>query len=200
MNKWIRFTVLCVFLCLSSTSIASAKGPAADKITVSGPGLTDPIEITDPQTLQKFNPWSDDFFDLKKGLLALSKPPEISGLYQITFYLKQPDGTSTIQYAFQYAPGHPGYIYLPGKNDELFKLNTLNVRGAFDGQWTYASQDWDSLMQRQLAGRGVSVHASTSQPIYTKLFIPSVWLIMGVVFVLAGVSIFCLKPLRKRIV
>jgi len=43
MTKWIRFTVLCIFLLLSSISIASAKGPAADKITVSGPGLNDEL-------------------------------------------------------------------------------------------------------------------------------------------------------------
>ena len=195
MNKLISLTVLCTFFALSAIFVAFAKG-STDKITVSGPGLTTPIEITDPQILQQFNPWGDNFFDLKKGLLAISMPPEINRLYQITFYLKQPDGTFSIQYAFQYAPSQPGYIYLPGKNDELFKLNTLNVRDAFDGHWIYASQDWDRLMQRQLANHGVSVAGSASQPIYTKLFLPGVWLSLGAVLVLTGVSALVLKQRR----
>jgi hypothetical protein len=196
MNKLISFAVLCIFFLLSSISVAFAKG-SADKITVSGPGLTNPIEIIDPQILQQFSPWGDSFFDLKKGLLAVSKPPKINRLYQINFYLKDADGTLTMRYAFQYAPGQPGYIYLPGINDKLYTLNSsLLPRYGFDGHWIYASQEWDGLMQRQLADHGVSVASSAAQPIYAKLFLPGVWLSLGAVLVLAGVSALVLRQRR----
>ena len=156
MKKTLCLVVLGI-LSIIPTIVALAKEPA-DKISISGPGLTKPIEITDPQILQQFSPWDSNFFDLRRGIIA--DPPLSDQLYQVLFFFYNTGGTLQAQYAFQYAPGQPGTIYLPGKNDQLFKLNTIILRDGLDGHWITASQEWDDLMQRLLEGDGTSVNCS----------------------------------------
>jgi hypothetical protein len=148
MKKITYLAILCI-VSLITTSVALAK-ESADKISISGPGLSEPIEITDPKILNQFNPYASNFLDLRRGVLA--EPPKNEQLYQVLFYFYNTGGTLEARYAFQYALGQNGPIYLPGKNDELYKLNSILLREGFDGHWITASSEWDDLMQRLLEG------------------------------------------------
>ncbi len=143
--KW-RFGILIFGLMalLVPAGVALAKGPA-DKITIQGPGLASPIEVLDPQALQEFSPWSDQFMDLTQRPAA---PPSTATTYSITLIVK-PQWT----YGFDYVPdpsGGRGYIYLPGPGDNRYRRNMGTIIRNEDGQWLYASKDWDALMQRVL--------------------------------------------------
>jgi hypothetical protein len=133
-------TIICVLTIFSWRFIAFAKGPA-DKITISGPGLVEPVEMTDPQSLERFSPWGDEFFDSYLGVLA--EPPKPDTTYQVRIYVGQRD-----PYTFQYAPLYPGYVYLPGRGDEWYETNigTIN-RPGLDGHWLYASAGWHDAAQ-----------------------------------------------------
>ena len=67
---------------LITWSPAVAKDPA-DKITITGPGLTHPFENTDPGAV--FDSWRG-FIDWTGGLVTESPPAEQT--YTVSFYLK----------------------------------------------------------------------------------------------------------------
>ena len=50
---------------LALASPLTAKGPV-DMITIEGQGLPDPIEITDTESLEPFDPWFRQFIDWKR--------------------------------------------------------------------------------------------------------------------------------------
>jgi hypothetical protein len=160
MKRCIVVLVLTFLAFLFVSPVAFAKGPA-DKITISGPGLAMPIEITDRATLNRFSPWSDEFFDLNTGTLA--EEPETNSLYEVQFYLKDSAGELVVRYGFLYAPGEPGYIYFPGKDNEGYQRNVgLMIRDQ-DGGWVYASQAWESFVSVLLAGVKPSLEDQTGK-------------------------------------
>ena len=133
---------------------AFAKGHA-DMISISGNNLTAPIQITDTKALEHFSPWGGAFFDERKGILVES--PSVDRLYDVRFYLKDDNGSIRIIYTFQYAPGQPGYIHLPGRGDEWYQTNIGTIiRDSLDGEWIYASREWDELMLTMLVDPGAS--------------------------------------------
>ena len=96
--------------CLVQASTVLAKG-TVEMISVSGPGLNEPVEITDRNSLEPFLPWSRDFIDWGRGIISDPAP----GLrnYEVQFYLDR--GESPI-YVVEYSPephGGPGYVYIP---------------------------------------------------------------------------------------
>ncbi|MCZ7397100.1 MAG: hypothetical protein O8C59_01135 [Candidatus Methanoperedens sp.] len=128
----------------------------ADMISISGNNLTAPIQIIDPKVLENFSPWGGAFFDERKGILAESPP--VDRLYDVRFYLKDENGSTRIRYTFQYSPGQPGYIRLPGKGDEWYQTNIGTIiRDDLDGKWIYASREWDEFMLTMLVEPGASV-------------------------------------------
>ena len=154
MRKAIYVILVWVLLLVSTSFTALAKGPA-DKITISGPGLSEPIEITDAQILEQFSPWSETFFDKGRGTLA--DPPEVESTYQVRFYLKDEGGELRSSYSFDYAPGNPGYIHLPGKGDPLYETNKGLILRGEDGGWLYASTAWYDMMQHMLEKHNISI-------------------------------------------
>jgi hypothetical protein len=149
MKRLIVVLILTFLAFLFVSPAAFAKG-AADKISISGPGLAKPIEITDRATLNRFTPWSDEFFDLYTGTLA--EEPETDSLYEVQFYFNDNAGKLEVRYGFLYAPGEPGYIYFPGKGDEGYQRNVGLLIRDQDGGWVYASQAWDAVVSVVLAG------------------------------------------------
>ena len=44
-----------------------------------------------------------------------------------------------------------GYVYLPGKNDPMYTLNTRSMyRYGREGQWFYATAKWQDAAERML--------------------------------------------------
>jgi hypothetical protein len=149
MKRVLYISLLCTLVLLSPASTAFAKG-AADRISISGPGLTAPIEIADPELLQPFSPWSDAFFDRQRGVLKAL--PKTGSVYQVLIF-----ADSRVFYAFNYIPGNPGMIYLPGQGDEWYRTNVSTIlRGGLEGNWLYASREWDDLIGGLLQDQRIS--------------------------------------------
>ena len=137
--------------CLVQASTVLAKG-TVEMISVSGPGLNEPVEITDRNSLEPFLPWSRDFIDWGRGIISDPAP----GLrnYEVQFYLDR--GESPI-YVVEYSPephGGPGYVYIPPSD---LNLGTI-LTGDSDywdpnGKWHHATRAWGLLMQKALEGR-----------------------------------------------
>jgi hypothetical protein len=145
-----------VLLLLVCVPAADAKGKP-DKIAIRGGKFPRPIEITDREILQGFDPWTGQFIDWPRGIAA--KPPNWQHAFEVFFYQKKPgtpsrydQGDLKLIYALTYYPGYngaPGYIYLPGKGQAFYSLNTGTMtRQGHDGEWHYASPAWEALMKR----------------------------------------------------
>jgi hypothetical protein len=168
--------ILISLVVIATASSAFAKG-SPDRIVISGGGLKQPIEITDSETLKRFDPWLAQFIDWNrqaavhagiagrsyegldpKGTWTTVEPPRQGDPYQVLVYMKWPGrrspydrGDLAMIYAFLYSRpgGGSGYVYLPGGNDAWKVTNQGTIiREGHDGRWHYASRAWDELMQR----------------------------------------------------
>jgi hypothetical protein len=200
MKRAIYFTILSILVFLTSipATIAVAKGPA-DKIIISGPGLTKPIEITDQQTLQQFRPWVNKFLDAQRGALAVT--PKTDRICQVLVYIKDETGQLHVRYAFQYAPGQSGYVYIPGKGDPWYETNigTVSRGSTIEGHWFYASKEWGDLMQPLLIDTHLSGTTSSVQSSYIELPAQLVGSGLALVVILAGVLIWLFSRRHSRI-
>lgn len=156
-----------LFLLLLPTQ-AFAKGPTS-KITISGPGLQAPIEITDPNILRQFSVWTgpgtwssaSGFYDPKIPSFivdwATAEKTPVKGLerYEVDFYEKTADErlTYVVFYEYDRATGH-GYVYLPGPKDKYYSLDVATIGHGVEGQWFSAWGDWDKVAGPLLAGAG----------------------------------------------
>ena len=153
-----------VFLASSIASPVWAKG-IITRITVRGPSLSAPVEITDA-AIKDFTPWAGPgvtingikqtegfIIDWKQG--PLSRRPADLPSYEVSFYGKlygQPPGAKeelvhVVLYEYDALRGH-GYVYLPGKADESYKLNTAKmVHDGMEGNWFRATRAWDDFLK-----------------------------------------------------
>jgi hypothetical protein len=135
------------------------------RITVSGPSLTAPIEITDPG-IQEFTPWAGpgvrvngikqtEGFIIDWGHGAIADRPEGLQHYQVSFYAKlhgQPDGAKEqlVHVVFyDYDPvTEQGYVYLPGRGDEWYQLNASRMlHDGLEGNWFRANRAWTNFFR-----------------------------------------------------
>src|ERR1700732_251457 len=122
-----------------------AKGETV-KITITGTGLATPIEITDPK-IRDFSVWSgagasvngneetEGFIvDWSQGVVA--ERPNGLQHYEVAFYAANPDTRLVYVVAYEYSPStEQGYIYLPGKADQWYHLNTRTILRWREGNW-----------------------------------------------------------------
>jgi hypothetical protein len=156
-----RISFLTLFLVLTSlilVPLAFAKG-SPDKITIWGPALAEPIEITDPKVLKWFDPWNGQFLDQNLG--TITEELRVEQTYYVFFYFRDRDGEFREFYTFQYAPnsaGRRGFIYLPKEGEPWRLMNSQTIARA--NSWHYASEEWDMLMQQMLENPQASPTAS----------------------------------------
>jgi hypothetical protein len=134
----------------ASSSEISAK-MSADKITITGPGLTEPIEITREFSLRVFNPWIRTYLDWSRGIVT--NPPSGS-VFEVMFSFE-----GGRRYFVRYSrdgSGESGYFYLPGPGEPDYRQNIGTIiTGDSDqwnpnGKWAYASSEADATMQTAL--------------------------------------------------
>ncbi|HXF14300.1 MAG TPA: hypothetical protein VN517_14190 [Terriglobales bacterium] len=157
MKNPILSTVLMTFAIVAS---AYGKGPV-DLILISGGGLNQPIEITDPASLNAFNPWIGQFADWKAKPLV--DAPCYRRSFEVMFYLKSAGrmpssrdrGDLQMIYATRYCwTGEAGYVYLPGPGEPLYGPNGGTIiRADADGKWHPATPAWDSLLSSAVTMR-----------------------------------------------
>ncbi|MAG35100.1 MAG: hypothetical protein CL878_02475 [Dehalococcoidia bacterium] len=145
-----------------------AKGDP-NKITLTGPGLAHPIEITDRMFLSLSDPWTRPFVDWGRGLVA--EPPLVEQTHTAFFYLEvaernycpRREGTSCVIYVLHYYPdpaGGPGYLYFPGGGEPWHELNMGTIisgdsdRWDPNGKWHHATAEWDEAIQLALREHG----------------------------------------------
>jgi len=142
---------------LVSAPFAFSKG-SPDLILISGGGLSQPIQITDPNSLKAFNPWIGQFADWQAKPMA--DAPCFRRSFEVLFYMRWPGRESSTDhsnlqliYATRYcSTGEAGYVYLPGRGEPQYGVNGGTIiRGAAEGKWHVATAAWDSLMSDAVA-------------------------------------------------
>lgn len=119
----------------------AAKGQIG-KVVVSGPGISDSLEIEERQTLNALLPGALE--DFASG--AIIVPSSVGIGYDLVRYMDEPDGRL---YAFDQLR------YFPGKADELGTLFYVGLNGdglsTYQGKWYKATEKGDAALRKLLA-------------------------------------------------
>jgi len=158
-----------LLMVLGAPVLLSAKG-LTTRITVKGPDLSAPVEITDPKILGAFNVWAgagvrvnnipqrDGFIiDWASGVVA--ERPNGLRRYEVSFYVKYANRPlegqqEQLAYVVLYEPdagGERGYVYLPGRADEWYGLNTRAIHRGLEGKWFRATNAWQRAVSPLLS-------------------------------------------------
>ncbi len=141
-----------------------AKGQTV-KITIKGADLKTPIEITNPKILTEFQVWSGPgtsssapgFNPSAPGFIvdwsqAVAEPPKGLQRYEVSFYAKMPNERLIYVVFYEYDPAtEHGYIHLPGRTDEWYRLNVSTIFHGVEGKWFRAWSVWESVARPLIA-------------------------------------------------
>jgi hypothetical protein len=127
----------------------AAKGPTT-RLVISGPGLSRPVETTDPKAL--VNVWGGSFI-----AEPAPEPDRALPRYVVTFYVQAPRDTSRAMYAVTYVrdpQSGSGFVYLPGRGEEGWAMNVRTIlREGQDGRWHHAAAAWSDAVASVLSRR-----------------------------------------------
>jgi hypothetical protein len=151
----IKVTVLLTFLLTLTVSTQLLAKASTSKITISGGDLKTPIGINDTKVLTNFNVWTGPGTSTadQQGLIIdwshgpVREPSNSLPKYQVTFYAGAPANERIIYvvyYVLNPVAGH-GYVYLPGKSDKWYGLNTFSIFRGEEGKWFPAWTVWESV-------------------------------------------------------
>ena len=162
--------VFCLLVIVSATTRVFAKG-ITTRITITGAGLQSPVEISDPEVLKNFNVWSGPgtfaqgvegtegfIVDWTSG--AVANRPNGLRTFELSFYVRYANRPFTeqmdrlayvVSYAIDPATGQ-GYVYLPGKADEPYRLNTKAIYRGREGNWFRANAAWQTAFRNVVRG------------------------------------------------
>ena len=150
--KTIRF-LLCLTLVLAVAGAAflphaDAKGPA-DKITITGPGLDEMIEVTDPATAEALSMTMIEDFRY-----FIDVPERLGPGYELTRYYRLENGTYQPFDQVAYYPdlyGGSGYVNYIG---------IVNGWSDYDGKWFRARDEADEVIRQVLFEHDVLLPAN----------------------------------------
>jgi hypothetical protein len=131
---------------------------AADMILISGGELKHPVEITDPELLQQFDPWTAGFVDWERPISG----GDLGWEYEIVYFKRGVESTTpydrdgmTMIYGMRYCidkDGGPGSVFLAGRSDKFGPENVRTVwDGSYAGRWNRSTAAWHSLIEREVA-------------------------------------------------
>lgn len=160
----------CLLVIFSVTTVVFSKGSTI-KITITGGGLQSLVEISDPQVLKDFNVWSGpgtfandvegtEGFIIDWASGAVRDRPNGLRTFELSFYVRyanRPFSGQTdqlayiVSYAVDPATGQ-GYVYLPGKSDEPYRLNTRAIYRGREGNWFRANPAWEAAFRNVVHG------------------------------------------------
>jgi len=142
-----------------------AKGTTT-KVVITGEGVRGRVEIADPKTLENFNIWSGpgtrmNGVEGREGFIArwtdgpVTERPEGLRRFELFFYVRYANRPSVeqtdqlayvVSYAVDPATGQ-GYVYLPGRADQYYQLNTRAILRRVEGNWFHATASWENVFQ-----------------------------------------------------
>jgi hypothetical protein len=131
-----------------------------DMILISGGELKHPVEVTDPELLRQFDPWTAAFVDWERPISG----GDLGWEYEILYFKRGAEPTTafdrdglTMIYGMRYCidkDGGPGSVFLAGRND---KFGPENVRvvwdGTYAGRWNRSTGAWHALIEREVAAQ-----------------------------------------------
>jgi hypothetical protein len=168
--KSLRWCAPLLILCLASSSLW-AKGPTT-RIVITAPSLPGPVEISDTELLRGFAVWSGPgvqvngqpqshgfIIDWPAGVVA--RRPAGLARYEVSFYVRRANRSLAVSpehlaYVVSYEPdpsGGGGYVYLPGRGDAHYGLNTRTIFRGHEGHWFRASEAWNQAAMRVIGER-----------------------------------------------
>ena len=144
--------ILVVFMAVAATS----RSPVAvgikqtARLTISGPGLSQPLEVTDEHALALSNVFGGDFI----GEPAVHPPDAALPRYTIVFDVQTAEGVRTAAYTVEYCKDRwtgEAFIHLPGYGDDSYRRNIGTVlREGQDGKWHRATKAWSEAINAHL--------------------------------------------------
>ena len=159
-------TATALMITLALPTSLPAKGRTI-KITISTAHQTVPVAITGP-ALSQFNIWAGPGCSVNnvpetKGFIiewskgAVENRPNGLRQYQVSFYTGCTDGDNqcnpeaelrlsyVVLYEYDAAAGM-GYVYLPGKADDWYRVNTRSILRRLEGHWFEATSSWQEYV------------------------------------------------------
>jgi hypothetical protein len=148
------------------------------KIVIRGADLTDAIEIRDRKTLADFEVWSGAgtysnepgfdptapsfIIDWSEGSIA--EPSRALPRYEVLFYADRHNErlVYAVLYAFDPISGE-GYVYLPGKKDQSYRLNVHTIIRRVEGKWFHAWAKWDNVAEQLIEWRKREQSSTTAK-------------------------------------
>ena len=162
-----RILALAFVAALMMPTSLAAKGPTT-RITVIDLSGGASIDITDPLVVSRFNVWdgpgtfstangreteSMDGFIVNWRSGALNFRPTGLRRYEVKFYVRHHDQPpEQLAYTVYYErdpSSRVGFVYLPGKSDEQYRLNVFSIHHGqgFEGNWFHASRSWLDVVE-----------------------------------------------------
>ena len=170
-------TVFGIAVAMGLSAVISAKGETT-KIQISGANLVNPVEITNASIVRQFQVWSgpgtsacsgstSNCVEGTEGFIAdwlsgaVADRPSGLQQYEVSFYVTDArfpgkPGSEHLAYVvfYQYDPAtSTGYVYLPGKGDRWFSLNSRSIYRDREGTWFRATRAWQDAVVPLVAGR-----------------------------------------------
>ena len=166
----IFLALVALLLLLVAPAQVFAKGETV-KITIKGADLKTPIEITNPKILTEFPVWTGPgtssvdprfnsnapgfIIDWSQG--AIEEPPKGLQRYEVSFWAKLPKKKLIYVVLYEYDPAtEQGYVYLPGRKDEWYRLNVGTIFHGVEGKWFRAWSVWNNVARPLLANAKVT--------------------------------------------
>jgi hypothetical protein len=119
------------------------------KLTVSGAGLPQSIEISEPSVLALSRVYAGTFIGA-----AATAPDAAWPRYAVAFDIQTSDGVKEAAYVVTYSKSRwtgEGYVYLPGPGDDWYRRNIGTIlRDGQDGKWHHASPAWCEAINARL--------------------------------------------------
>jgi hypothetical protein len=89
---------------------------------------------------------------------ALTEPAKGLQRYEVSVYAKLPNERLIYVVLYEYDPAtEHGYIYLPGRTDEWYRLKVSTIFHGVEGQWFRAWSVWDDVARPLIGGAKLTV-------------------------------------------
>jgi len=158
MTRPLALLIAFVFLVTPARMFAKAE---ISRVTIEAPNLKTPIEITDPKALALFDVWSGPRTTwsgnspnhahtfIVDWSHPVGEPPTQLPSCKVSFYAKMPSERLVYVVFYKHDPAsEQGYVYLPGPNEEWYRINVATIVRGVEGRWFLASPKWDNIAMR----------------------------------------------------
>jgi len=142
----LRAGFLLIAVVLLSIALVHAKGDTV-RLTVAGPGLASAVEVRSADAVAA-NVYAGNF--IGEGTSA---PDATLPRYVVSFFVETPRNPVRMMYVVRYVRNPQtgqAFIYLPGHDDEGYRLNVATILRGQEGEWHVADAVWGNAIAKVL--------------------------------------------------